>query len=526
MPREKIDWARLLFITATLSIVFSVIGHYFVTKYSSVIADKHDRAVLIAHSIELNIDARLTALTFLACDPDINSLEPAKMRNALVRAMKKFGFFNVVVFDCQGNFIAEANPDFHIGHVYDSESFNKVIRSRQPAISNRIVYSGLDNAYVSFRVPLLDDNNQVKAVLVAGMPIVHIAEMINQLTDPILLRNDGEYVFIIDGNLNYIVHPRLKEIYPEEHVMGRTRGIFPDSTNNAKINELYTSINIAQANWRVVVATPMQIVYLEILKKSISQLTIIVLLLLVIVLCYLVLKQRRAEKLAIENLQFERLNCASQMAATVAHEVRNPLTSIKGFVQLIMRKADCPPPINYLEIIVSEIDRIESLINEFQALAKPIKSAEFVPLELAKIVQSVVLLMEGQALNKKVRLNFEDQLDYKWIKAYYVMGDQSQLKQVFINIVRNAIEAVDENGNIDIFLSRQGVNLAVVVKDNGSGMTKEVLAKLGTPFYTTKPKGTGLGLSVCFNIISNHGGKIEVTSEVGKGTKFTILLPL
>jgi signal transduction histidine kinase len=261
------------------------------------------------------------------------------------------------------------------------------------------------------------------------------------------------------------------------------------------------------------------------LKRSINDLISFTLLLIIIALCYRVLKQKQAEKLALENFQLERWSCASQMTASIAHEIRNPLTSIKGFIQLIMRKPDRPAPRSYLEIIASEIERIEKLVTEFQLLSRPIKPAEFVSVDIVMIMRDVVMLMESQALNKKVKLNLEYQFDDKLPVLYYVRGDQAQLKQVLINLLRNAIEAVDEQGHIEVTLTQCSGMIAIKIKDDGVGIPQEVLLKLGTPFYTTKPNGTGLGLSVCFNILESHGGKMEIKSKVGAGTTFTVLLP-
>lgn len=522
-------FAKILLIAASLLILVGIMRNYAITQYDRIILDKRNQATVIAHYIELNLDNRLTALAMVANDPDIRSLKPDKMADELKRTVNKLGFFNAVVFDRNGNFITEAIPEFHIGKVYDQDSFNKVLLGT-PTISNRIVYNGLNTAYVSLRVPLFDENGQVKAVLVAGMPISQIADMVNKTMKKSLLGAE-EYVFIIDNNLNYIAHPRLQELYLKEEDNAHG-SFFQDNIDHSieasvldHTEKLYTFTNIEHANWRVVIATPLASLYGSMFKRSLNDLVIFTLLVIIIGLCYRVLKQRQAEKLALESLQMERLSCASQMAASIAHEVRNPLTSIKGFIQLIMRKPDRPAPPSYLEVIAAEIERIEKLVTEFQLLARPIKPAIFRPVNMVRVVKDVVMLMEGQAFNKKIELTFEDQLDNHLSAIFHTQGDQAQLKQVFINLLRNAIEAVDEAGRINVNLTLRDSMIAVTIKDNGMGMPQEVLLKLGTPFYTTKTNGTGLGLSVCFNIIESHGGKIEVTSQEGRETTFTVLLP-
>lgn len=519
-----------MLVAASLLILVCIVRNYTITKYDSAVLDKRNKATVISHYIELNLDNRLMALMMVANDPDIMSLEPDRMADELQRTVQKLGFFNVVIFDRTGKFITEARPEFHIGQVYDHNSFNRALLGK-PSISNRIVYDGLETAYVSLRVPLFDNNGQVKAVLAAGMPIREIADMVNQTMDKSLLGNE-EYVFIVDNNLSYVSHPRLQELYPREDEKAHSSFFHANRDHSIELSvldqteKLYTYNNIEHANWRVVIATPLYSLYSTMFKRSINDLVIFALLLIIIGLCYRVLKQGQAEKLALESLQMERLSCAGQMAASIAHEVRNPLTSIKGFIQLIMRKPDRPAPPSYLEVIAAEIERIEKLVTEFQMLARPIKPAKFMPVNMVRIVQDVVMLMEGQALSKKIELTIDNQLDNHLSAIFHTQGDQAQLKQVLINLLRNAIEAVDEAGRVNIVLTLQNSMISIAIKDNGAGMPQEVLVKLGTPFYTTKSNGTGLGLSVCFNIIESHGGKIEVISQVGRGTTFTVYLPI
>ncbi|MPL63525.1 Adaptive-response sensory-kinase SasA [bioreactor metagenome] len=520
-----------MIVIATLLILGGIADNYITTKYEQHISDTRNRATVIAHYIELRLDNRLTALGLLAGDPEIVGLDADQMITELQRAVRELGFFNIVIFDRNGNFITEASPEFHIGQVYDWASFNKALEGR-PNISNRIVYDGLETAYVSLRVPIVDDRGTVTAVMVAGMPIKQISDMVNQSVGQSLLRYD-EYVFIMDSNLHYVMHPRLNEMYPEEQIMkGAHSELFIDEGGHRmensvldKTEKLYSSTPIEHANWRVIIAAPVSSVYLSMVKRSIHDMISFTLLLIIIALCYRVLKQKQAEKLALENFQLERWSCASQMAASVAHEIRNPLTSIKGFIQLIMRKPNQPAPQSYLEIIASEIERIDKLVSEFQMLSRPIKPAQFVLVDIISMVHDVVMLMEGQVLNKKVKLNLDDQLDDKQLINFQVQGDQAQLKQVVINIMRNAIDAVDEQGHIEVTLTQCSEMIAIEIKDDGVGIPEEVLLKIGTPFYTTKPNGTGLGLSVCFNILESHGGKLEIRSKVGVGTTFTIWLP-
>lgn len=177
------------------------------------------------------------------------------------------------------------------------------------------------------------------------------------------------------------------------------------------------------------------------------------------------------------------------------------------------------------------------LLNEFQLLTLPLKTRDFTVIDIKKMIHHVMILMKGQAGSKDIIVTFHHAKD-DFISNYmdimdgtaplekdYVLGDATQLKQVLINLLKNGIDAVPPKGVIDIFLSNHDNMTWITVKDNGIGMSRDVLGKIGTPFFTTKEGGNGMGLSVCYNIIESHGGRIEVASEVGKGTTFFVILP-
>ncbi|MFT4416759.1 ATP-binding protein [Fredinandcohnia humi] len=218
-------------------------------------------------------------------------------------------------------------------------------------------------------------------------------------------------------------------------------------------------------------------------------------------------------------IQSDKLSVIAQMSAAIAHEVRNPLTSISGFLQLIHERKEFKD--EYLEIIFEEMKRIEFVLNEMLILSKP-QSVTYAKVNLSRLLLHVVTLIQTEANMKSIKLEINSSMQ----KAIWVYGEENQLKQVFINLIKNSIEAMDEGGNIYIYHATDQNNVSVYVKDEGSGIPKETLKTIGQPFYTTKEKGTGLGLTVCFKIIENHKGKIHIASEIGVGTTFEIILPL
>ncbi|WFA06187.1 ATP-binding protein [Bacillus sp. HSf4] len=226
--------------------------------------------------------------------------------------------------------------------------------------------------------------------------------------------------------------------------------------------------------------------------------------------------QKQSEKMLMKS---EMLSAVGQLAAGIAHEIRNPLTSLKGFLQLMIQSKKYQK--DYAEVMMSEFIRLESIINEFLVLAKT-KSATYDPVQVNTIVEDVCMILESQAVLNSVRIEKELSGDLPEILAV-----TNELKQVFLNILKNAIEAMEDvQGVISIRSYREKDSVFIIFEDQGKGISKEVLEKLGEPFYTTKEKGTGLGLMVTFKIIENHGGSIRFESEEGKGTKVKLKLPI
>ncbi|WP_100331110.1 PAS domain S-box protein [Bacillus xiapuensis] len=213
----------------------------------------------------------------------------------------------------------------------------------------------------------------------------------------------------------------------------------------------------------------------------------------------------------------DKLGAVGQLAAGIAHEVRNPLTAIKGFTQLWGQETHH----KYSEIILSELERIESIMQEFLMLAKPHQETKFAIQNINKIVQETAEFMKPEALLHNVELKTELRKHLPAVKL-----EEKQIKQVLLNLIKNAIDAMPEGGNLLVrtrCANDEFVCLEVI--DEGVGISQDRIPRLGEPFYSNKEKGTGLGLMVSFKIIEHHQGKIFFESEEKKGTKVEIRLP-
>ncbi|MEB1807481.1 MAG: PAS domain-containing protein [Bacillaceae bacterium] len=215
----------------------------------------------------------------------------------------------------------------------------------------------------------------------------------------------------------------------------------------------------------------------------------------------------------------EILAALGQLAAGIAHEIRNPLTSLKGFLQLMDQ--DQSYNTTYGTVMISEFERIESIVSELLLLARP-QDVKYDFCNLSKIIEEVSILLETQANLKSIVLKTDTSTTLPEIRCV-----TNEIKQVIINVVKNAIEAISNGGQIHLSTEVEyNDTLKITISDTGDGIPKDRLKKIGQPFYTTKEKGTGLGLMVSLKIIENHGGKMYFESEIGKGTTVTIRLPI
>ncbi|GEM05644.1 hypothetical protein HMI01_26320 [Halolactibacillus miurensis] len=212
----------------------------------------------------------------------------------------------------------------------------------------------------------------------------------------------------------------------------------------------------------------------------------------------------------------ERLITLGEMAAGLVHEFKNPLTSLKGFIELI--KAGVPYEKEYFRVISDELQRMDALTTELLSLSKP-SNASMDILELNQLCKDVALLFKHQLNQRQIHLNAH------FDQVVYCLGNACQLKQVLINLIKNAMEAIEESGHITIELTKRTNTAVIHVTDTGVGIPEEKLSTIMEPFYTTKQTGTGLGLAVTRKIMTNHDGEISAVSTMNKGTTFTLKLP-
>lgn len=215
-----------------------------------------------------------------------------------------------------------------------------------------------------------------------------------------------------------------------------------------------------------------------------------------------------------EMARLDRLHLVGEMAACIGHEIRNPITTVRGFLQLFKSRWENVKDKEYFDLIIEELDRANAIITEFLSLAKN-KAVDLKTRNLNTIVKALSPLLAADAISssKHVVAELEDVPD--------LLLDEKEIRQLILNLVRNGLEAIPPGGKVTIRTFAEGDKIVLAVEDQGKGIEPEILKKIGTPFLTTKDNGTGLGLAVCYSIAARHKAEIKVETGAA-GTTFCV----
>lgn len=280
------------------------------------------------------------------------------------------------------------------------------------------------------------------------------------------------------------------------------------------------SVKFQDVNWTLSISSNENI-YLTALEQSLIAALIISLLTATLQLIYYNYENQQEKIRLMDEINAQKKELIGMLAANTAHEIKNPLTSIKGFVELLELKYSTKNDSAHFDIIKSEIDRINDIVGQFLLLGRPTTSLDQ-PIEVSETVKETLQFMRYDLEINNIRL-----ISSYYDRPLYALISTDQLKQVIINLLQNAKDAIppDRQGIIEVKVSFNHA-IFITVRDNGMGMSNQTVQHLFEPFYTTKTSGTGLGLPVTKSIIEAHSGTIEVTSELNIGSTFIIKLPV
>lgn len=216
----------------------------------------------------------------------------------------------------------------------------------------------------------------------------------------------------------------------------------------------------------------------------------------------------------------DKMNAISQLAASVAHEIRNPMTTVKGFMQLMQKDQNLTESqMQYIKISLKELERTNQIIGDFLSLSKPTYILNE-KIHLDPLIDEVTNFMKSYAHFSNVSL------DYQSAPNLYIDGNPNELKQVLINLIKNAIESMENGGHVEVTVLQEEDIAIISIKDNGIGIPEKQLKELGQPYYSTKSRGTGLGLMIAFDIIKRMEGTYQITSKENTGTTISLQFPV
>ncbi|PKM77250.1 MAG: hypothetical protein CVU90_08050 [Firmicutes bacterium HGW-Firmicutes-15] len=224
------------------------------------------------------------------------------------------------------------------------------------------------------------------------------------------------------------------------------------------------------------------------------------------------------KQMETEMTRLDRLNLVGEMAASIGHEIRNPMTTVRGYLQILRENKDYSQELEYFDLMIEELDRANSIITEFLSLAKN-KIVDMHPRDLNAIIRKSLPLILAKAMSKDqyIKLELHDLPD--------LLLDKKEIRQLILNLVNNGLESMASTGDVIIRTFMENENAILAIQDQGHGIDHELLDKLGTPFFTTKEHGTGLGLAVCYRIVARHNAKIDIATS-STGTTFYVRFPI
>lgn len=440
--------------------------------------------------------------------------------------LKLFQLENVAYKGKKDSELAEYTDFYHEALVYCESSDEETWKARRITRTAEVIPlpEGGEKTFDTIKVPLFHKDGSRKGLVVIGRDITERIMIERKLSE-----NQQRYQSLFDYNpeLVYMVdfHGKLTHMNPQfERITGQSRSTYMGKS----ILEF-----VAEKDRKQIIAVFRQVIRtgkaqnnkeVEIVRADGRRLILSCAMVPMVIDDEIVgvigyAKDITHMKETEERLKrTEKLSVVGELAASVAHEIRNPLTSLKGFVQLMEGDEDSTRQM-YYKVMLEELDRINEIVSEFLMLAKPQKLV-FKQSSLTDIIKSVMSLLESQANLYGVEMSLEVKQELPLIEC-----EPNQLKQLFINIIKNSIEASSRNVHVVLDV-KESQYVSVKVEDNGCGISEERMKHLGEPFYSSKEKGTGLGLTVSYRILESHKGRIQFESQQNEGTIVEVLLPV
>lgn len=438
------------------------------------------------------ISETVTTLEMLSLTAKTSITSPEKMAPLLQSThLMEPRYGGIYLLDSKGMVIAGSNHLLQDADLSSKEYILEVNRTKDMIISDHQETLTNGQRVIGIGKPVLNEEGIIKSIIVAHLRIDYFQNIIRMLTPEATLSvKNSEGSAIMNINM--------------------------DGTEISNENSI--SIPLERLPWSIQVEVPARDLK-EISWKAIGFILQFLFICHIFFLFIKYLKLKKQTKLEKKENEVQKLELVGTLAASTAHEIRNPLTGIKGLVQLLSEKHTGSEDQYYFTVINDEISRINEIVSEFLILGKPTAQKTEV-LDLRNIFTSIEPLIRSEA-----NLN---NVDYQSsIPSEQILVDctKDQMKQVILNITKNAFESMDQGGRLNIKLLQLPNKCQIKITDTGSGISDNEIEKIFQPFYTSKDMGTGLGLVVCRRILQSFGGEIYISSEENKGTQVDIFLP-
>ncbi|XJZ28305.1 ATP-binding protein [Bacillota bacterium Lsc_1132] len=439
------------------------------------------------------ISETVTSLNILSLSVKTNLDTPEKTQPLLKQIQNRDPRYGeLYLLNRDGKVLAKSDPLLPVGDLSKLEYIQEALLTKDTVISNHL--ETLDNGQkiIGLAVPVMDENHKLNAILVAHLKMDYIANLMKVLTP------DSELI-VTNGNNNVIIN-----------VNSSKQSLSAGEWVKVPINHLPWNINVKISGQdRKVIRNEF--------AEAILPVIILSHILFLLVKYFLLKKLAREEK---KQNDAQKLELVGTLAAITAHEIRNPLTGVKGLIQLLSEKYTSSEDKYYFDVIHKELDRINEIVSEFLILGKPtIQKLETVDITETIEEMKPIILSDGHLHNVVCSWSLPSE-------PVIVECVKDQMKQVILNITKNAFESIENSGTLDITLEKLANRCILTITDTGKGIPIENLSKIFQPFYTSKNTGTGLGLVVCKRIIHSFGGSIQITSQEKVGTTVEISLPL
>lgn len=448
----------------------------------------------------------------------------AKINDYLKEIVKDYPSISHIHLINKNGLVTESSRADWVGlNVKKKLYFQQVMKTGQPYISNIYDSMTVKDRVISIALPIKERGKTVGVL----NTVFKLSYLQNNLKQFIRQEDEGMVISIIDGNGIVIYSSNTKHILTDISGFPAVRQALAGKVGTAEYFapmlqqwRFFSFSPLQKAHWGIIVSQPSKRVY-ELVSYIALRFTIIVFLLLTPIFLFFshLFKLEKMREMEIAEMQKEKTRTVSELAASVAHEIRNPLTSIRGFVQLLAKRDLSEKGVSYTKIIIDEIDRLEGIIGEFLSFTKN-RNDKKEKCDLRKVLKTTYYLAEGRGSHSQVKVILDTPV------SVMINGNMSQLQQAFINFCINSIQAMPQGGILEIKLLEENSKGVVIFSDIGCGMPPEALKRLGEPYFSTKEEGTGLGMAVSYRILKNHGAAILVSSQLEKGTTFRIEFPL